>query len=276
MTGAIAATDLISACAARLADAELNRRPMEPITALFPGLSVSDAYRIQRANIERRTQQGERIVGHKVGLTSRAMQELFGVKEPDFGHLLESMVHDPRRPLDLATLIDPQIEVEPAFYLERRLAGPGVTAADALAATGFVSLCFEIIDSRIIDWRIRIQDTVADNGSSARLVLCPQKLRPATLELGKLEATLSLDGVEVASGNTAAILGHPANGVAWLANKLAEFGLALEPGEIVLPGTCMRSCRLAGHRSATGRIAGLGELVLELANRPAVVKADQS
>ena len=138
--------------------------------------------------------------------------------------------------------------------------GPGLTGADALGAIDHVCACFEVIDSRIIDWRIRIQDTVADNGSSARIVLGARKLAPTALALDNLDAALELDGVIVESGNTAAILGHPAASAAWLANTLSTFGVALEPGDIVLPGTCMRSRRIAGHRRATGRIEGLGEV----------------
>jgi 2-keto-4-pentenoate hydratase len=184
--------------------------------------------------------------------------------------LLDSMVHDAREPLDLAALIDPQIEVEPAFVLGKRLMGPGLTGAEVLAAVDFVSVCFEVIDSRIIDWRIRIEDTVADNGSSARVVLGAEKVKPSRLALENLDAVMELDGVAVERGNTGAILGHPATSAAWLANTLGKFGVALEPGFIVLPGTCMRSRRIAGHRRATGRIAGLGEVTLITQNAPSV------
>jgi 2-keto-4-pentenoate hydratase len=136
---------------------------------------VPEAYRIQQANVERRLSRGERVVGHKIGLTARTMQELFGVSEPDYGHLLDTMLHDEHVPLDLSALIDPQIEVEPAFVLGSRLQGPNVDVADVLAATEYVCVCFEVIDSRIIDWRVRLQDTVADNGSSARVVLGAHK-----------------------------------------------------------------------------------------------------
>jgi 2-oxopent-4-enoate hydratase len=272
MSEASGSLDVIATCAARLAQAEERRRPIEPLTMSFPQLTLIDAYDIQRANITRRLQRGEQLVGRKVGLTAAAMQELFGVREPDYGVLLDTMVHDARDPLDLAELIDPQIEVEPAFVLGKRLLGPGLTGADALAAIDHVCACFEVIDSRIIDWRIRIQDTVADNGSSARLVLGARKVAPAALALDNLNAALELDGVAVETGNTAAILGHPAASAAWLANTLSTFGVALEPGDIVLPGTCMRSRRIAGHRRATGRIEGLGEVTIQLANAPAVVR----
>jgi 2-keto-4-pentenoate hydratase len=268
MSGATA--DVIAQCAAQLSHAESRRRPTEPLTQSYPALSVPDAYRIQQANVQRRLELGERIVGHKIGLTAKAMQELFGVNEPDYGHLLDTMMHDAGTPLELAELIDPQIEVEPAFVLGKRLQGPQLGIAEVLAATDYVCVCFEVIDSRIIDWRIRLQDTVADNGSSARVVLGAKRVAPASLALDTLDTELELDGVVVETGNTRAILGHPANGIAWLANHIAEFGVSLEPGHIVLPGTCTRSVRIGGHRRAVGRIAGLGEVTLELAGEPAI------
>jgi 2-keto-4-pentenoate hydratase len=231
---------------------------------------VPDAYRIQQANVERRLARGERVVGHKIGLTARAMQELFRVNEPDYGHLLDTMLHDERVPLDLGTLIDPQIEVEPAFVLGSRLQGPNVGVVDVLAATEYVCVCFEVIDSRIVDWRVRLQDTVADNGSSARVVLGALKADPAALELDNLETELEVDGIVVETGNTSAILGHPANGIAWLANRIWEFGLTLDAGHVVLPGTCTRCVRIGGYRHVAGRIEGLGEVTLQLVGAPSV------
>lgn len=270
MTSEAGAADLIARCAAVLHGAESNRRPVEPLTNRFPELTVPEAYRIQQANVERRLARGEHVVGHKIGLTARAMQELFGVNEPDYGHLLDTMLHDERVPLDLSALIDPQIEIEPAFVLGSRLQGPNVGIADVLAATEYVCVCFEVIDSRIIDWRVRLQDTVADNGSSARVVLGALKADPNTLELDNLETELELDGVVRETGNTSAILGHPANGVAWLANRISEFGLTLDAGHVVLPGTCTRCVRIGGHARVAGRIEGLGEVTLQLAGAPSV------
>jgi 2-keto-4-pentenoate hydratase len=195
---------------------------------------------------------------------------MFGVSEPDYGHLLDTMMHDERTPLDLGALIDPQIEVEPAFVLGSRLSGPGVGVADVLAATDHIRVCFEVIDSRITDWQVRLQDTVADNGSSARVVLGAVKADAADLELGNLETELELDGVVVETGNTRAILGHPAKGIAWLANRIAEFGLTLDAGHVVLPGTCTRCVRIGGHTRAAGRIEGLGEVTLQLVGAPSV------
>jgi 2-keto-4-pentenoate hydratase len=260
----------VARCAMLLAQAEHDRRPIAPLREAFPQLTVEDAYRIQLANAERRKSLGERVVGHKVGLTARTMQELFGVDEPDYGHLFDTMVHDPGRPLDLSQLIDPQIEVEPAFVLREKLEGNALSIDDVLAATECIVVCFEVIDSRIADWKIGIQDTVADNGSSARVVLGTQRVKPSALDLANLATVLEIDGAVVERGNTGAVLGHPARSVAWLAGTLTRFGLALGAGDIVLPGTCVRSRRVAGCRTATGRMDGLGTITVSFENSPTV------
>jgi 2-oxopent-4-enoate hydratase len=272
-------TDMIDHTLAELAialhRAEQTRLPMEPLTVGLPDLSVEAAYRIQLLNIERRVAAGERIIGHKIGLTSRAMQVKFNVDTPDYGHLLDTMRLEPDSPLNMDELIDPQIEVEPAFVLGRELRGPNVTRQDVMDAIDYACACFEIIDSRIIDWRIRLQDTVADNGSSSRLLLGPERHDPRRLELDNLETELEVDGRIVATGNTSAILGHPADGVVWLANAVAQFGIGFEAGHIVLPGTSTRSYRLNGCKNARGRIAGLGEVVLALTGKPYSTKTDR-
>jgi 2-keto-4-pentenoate hydratase len=258
----------------RLFDAESSRRPVLPLTEGYPDLSLEDAYRIQQLNIERRIRNGESIIGHKIGLTGAPMQEKFGVNEPDYGHLMNTMLLSASGPLDLSPLIDPQIEVEPAFILARELAGPGLTVEDVIEATDYVVACYEVIDSRIINWRIKLQDTVADNGSSARFILGSEKVKPDGLKLDDLDTRLEFDGQIVDTGNTRAILGHPARGIAWLGNKLAEFGIKLEAGHIVLPGTCIRSFRLLGHGVVKGSIAGLGSVAMEISGTPSVTSPE--
>ena len=271
-----ASAGIVADLADELARAEQERRPVQPLTERHPGLSLQQAYQVQQWNVAARVRAGERVLGHKIGLTAVAMQELFGVREPDYGHLLNTMFLEGGEPLDLSELIDPQIEVEPAFVLGKSLRGPGLGIAEVLAATDYVTACFEVIDSRIVDWRIRIQDTVADNGSSARVLLGNRRIKPADLALDRLETVLSLDGVAVETGNTGAILGHPANGIAWLANSLASYGVTLEPGAIVLPGTCTRCRRVAGHRRIHGTIAGLGDVELVLEGAPTVDHSAQA
>ena len=265
-TPIVPVTDL----AGRLLRAEHERRPIAPLTELFPSLSLAEAYQIQRLNVEQRLRGGQRILGHKIGLTAKAMQEKFGVTEPDYGHLLDTMFLRAGSPLDLGELIDPQIEVEPAFVLGADLKGPGVTIADVLAATDYVCVCFEVIDSRIVNWQIKLPDTVADNGSSSRVLLGPERHKPGELALDNLETVLEIDGKVLETGNTRAILGHPASGIAWLANALAQYGVGLKAGHIVLPGTCTRSRKIGGHREAKGRIESLGEVKLALSGEPRV------
>ena len=260
--------DDLAQVARDLFDAEFERRSIEPPTDAFPDLTLADAYQIQQLNIERRLAAGEKILGHKIGLTGKPMQEKFGVNEPDFGHLLDTMFQDEREPLNLGALIYLHVEVEPAFILGKELAGPGLTIDDVIDATDYILVCFEVIDSRITDWRIKLPDTVADNGSSSRGTLGTTKASPSGLALGDLDTELEVDGEVVESGNTRDILGHPANGIAWLGNKVAEFGIVLEAGHVVLPGTCIRSFRIAGHQQAKGRIAGLGEVTLDIEAAP--------
>ncbi len=268
-------TMIIEQFADLLFESEVKRRPVPPLTDTHPELALESAYRIQQLNIERRTRAGETIIGHKIGLTGKPMQEKFGVSEPDFGHLLNTMLLDADAPLDLGPLIDPQIEVEPAFVLGRELRGPGLTVEDVIDATEYIVACYEIIDSRIVDWRIKLQDTVADNGSSARFILGREKIKPGNLVLDNLATELKLDGEIVDSGNTRAILGHPAMGIAWLGNKVSEFGVALEEGHVVLPGTCIRSFRLSGHQQAQGRIEGLGGESIDIIGTPYVSSQGQ-
>ena len=275
MSVANSETMMIEQCADLLFESEVKRRPVPPLTETHPQLTLESAYRIQRLNIERRTRAGETIIGHKIGLTGKPMQEKFGVSEPDYGHLLNTMQLDAEAPLDLGSLIDPQIEVEPAFVLGRELRGPGLTVEDVIDATEYIVACYEIIDSRIIDWRIKLQDTVADNGSSARFILGRKKVKPGDLALDNLATELELDGENVAKGNTRAILGHPAMGIAWLGNSISGFGVTLEEGHVVLPGTCIRSFRLAGHQQARGSIEGLGGVSIEIIGTPYVSNQSQ-
>lgn len=256
----------------RLHASSTSRQPIAPLTELHPDLTLAEAYRVQEINIDRAVAAGDSVVGHKIGLTALAMQELFGVDEPDYGHLTKTMILTPGAPLDLGHLIDPQIEVEPAFVLKNDLYGPGLDVEEVLDATDYISVCFEIIDSRIIDWNIRLQDTVGDNGSSAFVLMGEARVGPRDFDLRGLHTVLEVDGDEVESGNTSAILGHPANGIAWLANKISEFGKHLSAGDIVLPGTCTRSFRIAGKHHVRGAIEGIGEVQLELTGRPSVVR----
>lgn len=227
----------IEKLAGELLQAQQQRTSVAPLTERYPELTVVQAYQIQLALVQNRLKEGRRIVGKKIGLTSQAMQNLLGVPEPDYGHLFDDMVVLNGQPITAAQLLQPRCEGEIAFLLGRNLAGPGVTVAEVLTATEAVMPALEIVDSRVQDWKIKIQDTVADNGSSALLVLGNKLTSVRNLDLRLVGMVLEKNGQMVATGAGAAALGHPASAVAWLANKLAEFDITLTAGEIVLSGS---------------------------------------
>lgn len=252
--------DARSSAAAALAAAQHKRQPVPPLTATYGPFDVVDAYAIQQLNVDARRAAGGRLVGHKVGLTAKAMQEMLGVFEPDFGALLDDMMFGDGSTVPTATLCQPRIELEIAFVLAAPLAGPGVTAAQVVAATEAVLPALEIIDSRIEDWRITLSDTVADNASSAAVVLGPSRHSPDGLDLTDIDAELLSNGEVMATGSSSAVLGDPALAVAWLANKLGELGTSLVAGEVVMPGSCTKAIDVASGDRITGRLGPLGEV----------------
>jgi 2-keto-4-pentenoate hydratase len=245
-----------------LAAAERDRAPIDPLPPRYPGIDVADAYRVALRNVERRIAAGARVVGHKVGLSSPVMQQMMGVDRPDYGHLLDDMAFDETRPIALDRFCRPRVEVEIAFGLADALPGAGCTEADVLAAVAWVAPALEIIDSRIRDWRIGIVDTIADNASSAGFVLGAARVSPARLDLRTIEAVLRRDGVELGRGRSDAVLGNPLTAVAWLARTVAEFGVELRAGHVVLPGSCTRAVDLVPGASYRADFAGLGSVAL--------------
>jgi 2-oxopent-4-enoate/cis-2-oxohex-4-enoate hydratase len=220
-----------------LYQALIDRRPVAPLTARGLSLTVDDAYRIQQRMVARRLEKGETVIGKKIGVTSKAVQQMLDVHQPDFGYLLSGMVVNEGEAITAATMIAPRAEGEIAFILGRRLMGPGITGADVLAATEVVLPCFEIVDSRIRDWKIQIVDTVADNASCGVFVLGGRAVDPRGIDLALCGMTLEKNGELVATGAGAAVQGSPENAVAWLANTLGRLGIALEPGEVILSGS---------------------------------------
>lgn len=223
--------------AERLWTAEATKHPISPITETDPGITVEEAYRVQLEVMERKKKEGQVVVGKKIGLTSRAMQALLGVSEPDYGHILDRMVVMEGESIPSKELIQPRVEGEIAFVLKEDLKGPGVTLTEVMRASEGVIPALEIIDSRIADWKIKLPDTVADNASSARIVL-GGKLTPLSgLDLRTVGMVLEKNGEVVATAAGAAVLGHPAQAVAWLANKLSLYGISLRKGEVILSGS---------------------------------------
>jgi 2-oxopent-4-enoate/cis-2-oxohex-4-enoate hydratase len=216
-----------------------SRSVLDPLTTREPAIEIGDAYRVSLRLLERRKQDGERVVGKKIGVTSKAVQDMLGVHQPDFGFLLDTMQVADGSTLSLskAKLIQPRAEGEIAFMLKKNLQGPGVTEQQVLDATDCVCPCFEIVDSRIRDWKIKIQDTIADNASCGVFVLGNSRIAPRKLDLAGVKMDIRKNGQHIASGLGSAVQGHPATAVAWLANTLGERGIPFLAGEIILSGS---------------------------------------
>lgn len=233
----------------RLADdlhrAEVDRAPIAAPSSTAPDLTVDDAYAVQRTNIDRRLAAGERVVGRKIGLTSRAMQEQLGVDSPDFGIVTDAMVVADGADLDLSQLIAPRVEAEFAFRLGSDLP-PSPTRGELLAALDGVAVALEVIDSRVADWRIGLVDTIADNASSARIVTGPfASVTPELIaSLPDVVVTLSQDDVVVVEGPGSAVLGDPIVSLLWLADAIGAYGESFAAGDVVLAGAVARAVDL--------------------------------
>lgn len=244
--------------AAELYDALRRAESLEPLSARYPQLTLEDAYAIQQRLIARRLEDGERVVGKKIGVTSQAVMNLLGVGQPDFGILTDAMTFNAGEAIPAASLIQPKAEGEIAFVLKHDLQGPGVTVADVLRATEGVMACFEIVDSRIRDWKIRIQDTVADNASCGVFVLSDRLVPLAEVDLSLCGMVLEKNGEIVATGAGAASMGSPAVAVAWLANTLGRLGMPLKAGEVILSGSLGPMIPVAAGDNLRVSIAGIG------------------
>ncbi|NIO09680.1 MAG: 2-keto-4-pentenoate hydratase, partial [Deltaproteobacteria bacterium] len=217
-----------------------------------------DAYRVQLALMDLKTANGAKVVGKKIGLTSKAMQQMLNVDQPDYGHILDTMVVADGSRFPANTLIQPRIEPEIAFVLDRDIKGPGVNAVQVLAATAFVIPALEIIDSRFESWKIKLSDTIADNASSAGIVLGETPRRVDQLDLRLVGMVMEKNGDVVQTGAGAAALGHPANAVAWLANAVGEFGVTLKAGEVIMPGALCGAADVAPGDTIRASFDGLG------------------
>ena len=237
---------LIAQLAAELDQAEQTRTQVEHFSKRHPGMTVEDGYAISRAWVRQKIAAGRSVRGHKIGLTSRAMQQASQITEPDYGTLLDDMFFPESSDIPCARFIAPRVEVELAFILGRRLQGPGVTLFDVLAATDYITPAVEIIDARIEQFDRhtkaprKVFDTISDNAANAGIVTGGRPVRPDAVDLRWVGALLYKNGVIEESGLAAAVLNHPAAGVAWLANKLAPWGESLEAGETILCGSFTR------------------------------------
>jgi len=248
--------------AADLAQAERSREPIAPLTSAHPDIDVVDAYEIQLINIRQRVAEGARILGHKVGLSSLAMQQMMGVDEPDYGHLLDEMQVFEDVPVKAGRYLYPRVEVEVGFILSADLPGADCTEDDVLAATEALVPSIELIDTRITDWKIALCDTIADNASSAGFVLGEARVLPADIDVKAIDAVLTRNGQVIAEGRSDAVLGNPVTAVAWLARKVDGFGVRLRKGDVVLPGSCTKAIDARPGDQFVADFTGLGSVHL--------------
>jgi 2-keto-4-pentenoate hydratase len=254
--------DKIAAFAEELFNAEQERKAVSPLSQRDPSLTIDDAYAIQLVNIKRVVGMGHVISGKKIGLTSPGIQKQLGVNEPDYGHLFAAMDCKDGK-IDTAALLQPKIEGEIAFVLKADLAGGKVTREDVLAATDYVVAAFEIVDSRVADWKIKLVDTVADNASSGRYVLGNVKLGVNDVDLPEVTMKLYKNGNPAGEGKGEAVLGDPAVSVAWLANRLWGYGVTLKAGEVVLSGAFSAAPEAAKGDTFTAEFSSFGTVKAE-------------
>jgi 2-oxo-hept-3-ene-1,7-dioate hydratase len=227
-----------------LMEAERNVKPATQLDKTFPGMEIEDSYAIQQEILSTKLAAGAKLRGHKIGLTSKAMQATVGIDEPDYGHLLDNMFYQDGDSIPVERFIVPRVEVELAFILGKPLKGPGVTLFDVLRATEYVVPALELIDGRS-QYPRKIVDNIADNAAAAGIILGGRTVRPDDIDLRWVAALLYRNGVIEESGVSAAVLGHPAMGIAWLANKVGPFGTTLEAGHVLLAGSFTRTVAVA-------------------------------
>jgi 2-keto-4-pentenoate hydratase len=244
----------------RLHEAETSRQPVPPLSAEFPEMGEEDAYSVQNLNAVRSISHGDRLVGYKIGLTSREAQRHFKVFKPDYGHLFDRMCVLEDTEVALGSLIQPKIEGEIAFVLGRDMRGPGLTIVDALNAIDYATVSMEIIDSRIQNWKISAVDTIADNGSSALYVLGGKRTPIANLDFAHLGMNLSRNGEILVTGAGAAVMGNPLSAVVFLANELARQNKGLLAGEVVLSGSLAGMLTMNHGDVFTCEIRSLGKV----------------
>jgi 2-oxopent-4-enoate/cis-2-oxohex-4-enoate hydratase len=228
---------LIADLASQLHKALREGTTVAPLISRHSSLSIDEAYAISLAVLAKREADGEKVIGKKIGVTSKAVQDMLGVHQPDFGFLTDSMLVEGDIDISANGLIQPRAEAEIGFILKDSLKGPGVTAEQVIDATEAIVPCFEIVDSRIQDWKIGIVDTVADNASCGVYVLGGARADPRAHDLPNLHVTVTKNGKPLSEGYGHAVQGSPAEAVAWLANTLGAYGVTLEAGDVILSGS---------------------------------------
>lgn len=253
--------------AEQLYAARRDRIPIRPLTAANPEMTAADAYEVQRHFVRLLQADGGDIVGYKLGLTSKPMQEMLGVHEPDYGPVLSSMVYDSESTFDLREYIQPKVEAEILLVLDKPLSGPGVTTADASMAIAGAVAAIEMVDSRIEDWKIGLADTIADLASSAATIKGSQVV-PIDFDVKLTGMVITRNGETVATGAGAAALGDPVHAVAWLANTLAPFGVTLQPGQFIMTGSLHGAFDVSPGDTVTAEFDRLGTVTMDFAEKP--------
>ena len=256
----------VLAVADDLYNAEKTRAQIEPITTKYPDMNMDDAYAVQSAWMYRKVSDGRKVVGYKIGLTSRAMQRVMKIETPDYGVLLDDMVFANGSEIVAADFLDPQIEVELAFVLKKRLFGDNITVEEVLAATDYVMPSFELIAAR--SFRVHpetgysrtVIDTISDNAANAGIIMGGRKAKPDESDLRRVGAIVKLNGVVEQTGLAAAVLDHPANGICWVAKRFAQHGIALEPGQVLLSGSFTAPIRVKAGDVVTAEYGELGDI----------------
>lgn len=263
-----ASSPVIRSLAERLDSAMRGGAPIPHFSVSESVNTLDDAYAVQMEWTAMRTARGEKIVGRKIGLTAKAVQEQLGVDQPDYGTLWQSSFFEAKNgkvTVPAADFIAPRIEGEVAFLIGKSLNRPNITPADIIDATEACALGVEIVDSRIADWKIKITDTIADNASYGGFTLGPWDKALPRADLAAIGMTISQNGTLVAEGTGAAVLGSPAISCAWLANKLLGFGVSLEPGDVVISGALMRMIPFQAGDSFVFNLAGQQALTVAIA-----------
>lgn len=251
---------IVQEAASRLLEAEETKNVIEPLTVSYPGITVDEAYYTQLELIRRKVDNGGIIVGKKIGATSKAIQNMFGVNQPDYGHLLADMMYVEGETIPLDHFIQPKVEFEIAFILKKDLKGPNVSILDVVEATDYIVPAIEVIDSRIADWKIKFEDTVADNGSSAAAMIGGKPTKLEGIDLTHIGMVAYRNGEMIDSGAGAAVLGNPLRSVAWLANSLGKYDVALKAGEIVLSGALTSAIEVKDGDTFTAEFAHIGSV----------------
>jgi 2-oxopent-4-enoate/cis-2-oxohex-4-enoate hydratase len=241
----------------------MNQTTIAPLTSTYQDITIEDAYKISLRMLENRLAAGEKIIGKKIGVTSKAVMNMLNVHQPDFGFMTDAMRYDDEMPIS-KKLIQPKAEGELAFILKKDLTGPGVTNADVLAATEAIVPCFEVVDSRIENWKIKIQDTVADNASCGLFTINESAaIDPRKIDLATVGMVVEKNGKVISTGAGAAALSSPVNCVAWLANTLGQFGITLNAGDVILSGSLVPLEAVVPGDVMTVRVGGIGNCTIK-------------